>query len=359
MVVGGVLAATAADAAPMFTKLSDVRAKSAQVVVGTVTTSKAGPTIDVEYSLRGNAPKGPMKVGRSPDGHVWVPQGKPPRVVAFIDKQNRFRWIGKLIAGPTLETGVIRVEGFFDFNAHLVGPGVMTLSQLHKYLTYGGTMHQRFRATLAFPDGKGGLRRTRRTITVDYDPFKRTTVVRGPRWPCLRNASLMPPSWGRFSVRFYCRHSNRRLVLEGPITGKHKSGVILAEVTPSGPVLYEREFNRYVGSAKHTQVRRVVRIDAGKRSWRWVVDKGIYDAVGRLHKATGSSTSGSSTGSAYVATYTYRFGAITVRVRINKRQRGNHRVRFLQWADANKPCTIRVGGQTLACRLRSAPPIWR
>lgn len=343
----------------MFTKLSDVRKKAVLIVVGKLSSAKAGPIIDVEYSLRGNATRGRMQVAESPDGHVWVPANKSPRVVAFIDRQNRFRWIGRLMAGPSLETGVIKVEGFFDFNAHIVGPGVMTMAQLRRYLARG-SFRQRFRLTLTFPDGKGGLRRSKRTLTVGYDPFKRKATVYGARWACLGNPQLLPLSWGRFSLRFYCRGSRRRLSLDGPITGMHKTGVILADVTPSDPVLYRRDFDRYVRSAKHTRVQRVVRIVAGSRSWRWILDKGIVDAAGRLHKARGASTSGTSSGKRYTSRYTYRFRGITLSITTSNRPRGNFRLRFVQWADAGLACTIRpAGSRALPCRLRPAAPIWK
>lgn len=52
---------------------------------------------------------------------------------------------------------MLELEGFFDFNAHIVSPGILLLVQLQRYLKTG-QLEQKFHATLAVPDGKGGLR---------------------------------------------------------------------------------------------------------------------------------------------------------------------------------------------------------
>lgn len=317
-------AAPSAAGAPMFTKLAKVRAEAKQVVVGTVSSTKRGLFINVEYTLRGTAGKGRMKVRRSPDGHVWVPVGKKPRVVAFIDQQHRFRWIGKLLAGPSLERGVLRLEGFFDFNAHIVGPGTMTLTQLQHYLVHG-TLNQRYRASIVVPDGKGGLARSKHSVTLDFDPFKRkVALVKGGRWPCLNNPSLSV-SW-RFSLHFYCRFRDRRLTLTGRITGKAKSGVILADVSPTNPILYSAELDRFLKTAKPNHVSQVLRVSvANGMRLRWIVGKGLMGARGaKLHKSTGTSVSSTRKGNVTVRTESFRFRGIMITVKGGKHRTSNH-----------------------------------
>ncbi len=123
------------EAGAMLTNLATIKAEATLIVVGTVKRRTSGLSIDVDYAVRGKAKKGVLAVKESPNGHVFVDiDPNKNRVIGFIDGKNRLRWVGRLVAGSSLEEGVIRLEGFFDFNAHIVRPGVMTLSQLEDYL---------------------------------------------------------------------------------------------------------------------------------------------------------------------------------------------------------------------------------
>src|SRR5262252_3458309 len=137
------LAVSRGEAAPMYTKLDTIRASGAVVVVGVVHADAHGMSIDVDRVIRGPASIGTMSLKESPDGHVNV-SGK--RVVAFVDA-GALRWVGELIAGPAIESGVLRLRGFFDFNAHIVSPGVMSLAELEVFLQTG-KLDQVFAATL-------------------------------------------------------------------------------------------------------------------------------------------------------------------------------------------------------------------
>src|SRR5205823_5913474 len=108
------LLATPASAAPMHTDFATIRKDAASIVVGTVRVSATGDvTIDVDKVVRGPAVSGTIKVKPSPDGHLSVSN---ERVVAFITAANELRWIGQKVAGATIETGVLQLKGFFDFN---------------------------------------------------------------------------------------------------------------------------------------------------------------------------------------------------------------------------------------------------
>ena len=98
--------------APMVTDLATIRAEAKTSVGGTLRSDKSGLSIEVEYAIRGNAAKGPMTVNDSPDGHVFVDlDPNKNRVVSFVDDKKRLRWVGRLLAGPSLEKGVIQLAG--------------------------------------------------------------------------------------------------------------------------------------------------------------------------------------------------------------------------------------------------------
>lgn len=345
----------------MFTPLSKVRAESTTVVVGTLSTTPRGPVVDVEYNLRGRAGKGALLVRESPDGRVFVPVGKTAknRVVAFIDAQNRLRWIGRLLAGPSLEKGVLELRGFFDFNAHLVGPGVMTLMQLMEFLAHG-TMHQRFRATLSFPDGRGGLRRSGRQVIVDYAPLTRkVSGLRGLRAACLDHPSLMPPNWGKFRLHLYCRGSLRRLVLTGRVSGINPRGDILVDAVPTEPVLNAGELDRYLRNPGFTKVARTIRVTtASGTTWTWHWGRGLVDAGGRMHRLRGMSVSSQSRAGKIIHIDSYRFDGIVLAVPSKTNQLAAH-LTLIQRANARQGCTVTHGGKRERCTLRPGTAVWR
>lgn len=103
----------------------------------------------MEYQLRcerllwgKQPPTGTWTVGRA-QGGVTLPKGT--RCLAFINQQGEFEWVGlPAHEGKSLETDVLLLEGFYDYNAYLVSPGVITLAQLEEYLekgSYSGTIH--------------------------------------------------------------------------------------------------------------------------------------------------------------------------------------------------------------------------
>jgi len=185
----------------MYTDFATIRASAVIIALGTVhqiagPNGKALVTVDVDKPIRGNVTRGPLAVKESPDGMITVDN---ERVVAFVDGNGALRWVGRLIAGASLETGVIELQGFFDFNAHLVHPGVMTLAQMQSFLATG-TLDQTFDATLAFRDGRGGFARSARTLTVRYSPITRALQLSSSTPVCLAANSLFSLDWGRFDL---------------------------------------------------------------------------------------------------------------------------------------------------------------
>lgn len=351
--------------APMVTRLETIRADAATVVVGTVRSDKGGLSFDVEYALRGRAAKGRMAVRESPDGHVFVELDvKKNRVVGFIDDENRLRWVGRLLAGPSLEKGVILLQGFFDYNAHNVEPGLLTLAQLRSYLS-SGTLVQRYRATLAFPDGKGGIRASARSFEVEYDALARNTTVIGLEMACLEDGRMQSPLWGRFSLHFYCRDRSRSLALSGAFTGVDAStGEILTTAVPLHPFLYESEFDRYIGDATATDVQRIIEVSSQGRTWKWRVGGDLVGPGGRAHRANGGSSGSRSVKGQKTSYEIYRFAGKT---KLSVTHSGgqapwmSNDFFMLQLIDGNSyaHCSLAEAGQRSPCRLTQAAPVWK
>ena len=284
----------------MYTDFPTLRAKATVVVLGTVRTT-VGPnntpviTVDVDHVIRGRARLGPMVVKDSPDGHVFL---NNERVVAFVDA-GALRWVGKLAAGASLETGVIRLEGFFDFNAHVVQPGIVTLAQLRTALATG-VLDQSFDATLAFRDGHGGFARSSRTLGVEYVPFTRALHVTGATFACLQTSAPSGFDWGSFELHFYdtcpsaaANAPSRELTLEGKYTGVDaRTGHIQVELVPTRPFLTEAQYATYVADGKIADMTSAldVTLSDGTR-WTWRLEKDMLDPAGNTHSAGGSSTS--------------------------------------------------------------------
>ena len=267
----------------MYTPLATLRAQSELVVIGRVSQQGENLSIDVEKVLRGAARSGPLVVKPSPDGHVDV-EGR--RVVAFI-AAGALRWVGERVAGPSIEHGVLRLRGFFDFNAHIVSPGLLSLEQLERLLRREA-LKQVFAIEIGFPDGKGGVAPSSRTLTVSYDPLTRAIKVSGLSAACLGAGPFLSGlDWGQFELSFstdcpgssseLSRHGNvrvarsRALGLEGDYTGLDaKTGAITVLVTPRRPMLRAEDFDWYLADGSIIDVERVVevRLDDGSRfSW--------------------------------------------------------------------------------------------
>lgn len=318
----------AAHAAPMSTDLATVRSDAVTVVTGKVrwvpgpVAASGMPSytlqIDVDGTLRGTAPP-TMTVDESPDGHVFVPN---ERVVAFVNAHNQLQWVATKIAGPDLEHGVLELQGFFDFNAHLVHPGMMTLAQLKSYLA-GGALKNTFSASIAFPDGSGGFRATSRHLTLDWDPVARTGAVSGLSPACLSFSTVFGLEWGKVELRFSdtCNTAGgayRELSLDGKPTGVDASGNITVDLVPTEPLLLEPEFDAFVADGHIASVTRVVRVKVAGGDWSWRIRDGLVDPFGkkRAPGGMGSSMGDKMVGGVQVSTYQqyWEFGDATVRL---------------------------------------------
>lgn len=134
--LGAVGVPAAAEAKPMLTPLKKALAQTKTIVIARYIGPVGGGKpfkakalwIDVEKVIYGKAKTGRLRVGRG-DGMPSVRNGA--RVVALIDARGAWRYVARPARkGLSLERGALRLSGFYDFNAHLVHPGVATLDGL-------------------------------------------------------------------------------------------------------------------------------------------------------------------------------------------------------------------------------------
>ena len=285
--------APSAESAPMYTDFATIRTSAVTIAFGTVRQAAAPNgtaviTLDVDKVVRGTVTRGPLAVKESPDGIITV---NNERVIAFVDGNGALRWVGRLVAGASLETGVIQLQGFFDFNAHLVHPGLMTFAQLQTMLATG-LLDQTFDATLAFRDGHGGFARSARTLTIQFAPLARTLHVIGSTPVCLSPNALFGLDWKSFELRFTdtCQTAtgaSRSLDLDGKYTGVDAAtGHIQVELVPTRPLMTEAEYATFSADGAIADMTSVVGIALSDgTSWTWRVEKDVVDPSGKAHAA--------------------------------------------------------------------------
>lgn len=299
----------------MSSSLGDIRNQATSIVVGTL---GPGLVIDVDSVVRGNAALGPRKVnaapGQSPDASG--------RVVAFLDKNDTFRWVGNLAAGTAIETGVLRLSGFFDFNAHLVTPGTMTLAQLKGYLATG-TLAQTFAGSVVVEDpATGSLLPSGKTFTFARDAIAdKTTAFAGLHGACLGNPWVHGFDWGpSVLLSETCpaptgkaSGASRRLELEGRVTGVDATGAITIDFTPTDPFLDATDFATFMNDPSIATVKRLVELGLPDgTTWTWEMGAALVDPRGKRRAPAGFSARTQTTNNVTTFTQTYEFQGATV-----------------------------------------------
>lgn len=358
-----------AAAAPMHTALTTVRADATTIVIGVVRSSPKGFEVDVERVVRGTANVGaPLPVLPSPDGSISPSR---ERVIAFIDKTGALRWVGEKIAGPSLEKGVLRLSGFFDFNAHLVSPGVMSLAELERFLATG-KLQQTFAVTMSFPDGRGARKPSSRSFTVERDALdaQAAVVLKGLAIKCLGTPTVFSPDWGSFTVMLSdtCGVSGsskfRSLRLEGKFVGLDAKGALVVDATPERPAMTEPEFETFAADGDIVDVVRVVRVavDQGP-PWTWLLGEALVDPTGAKHAPTSTSMESRTVGGVMTSKAIYGFDGVTLTMSPSTRSvsSGGGALVVSEHVDGKRvdACTVsRPSMPDRPCKLTSGKPIF-
>lgn len=126
-------------AEPMFIYFHEMINQSKLIVKGTYLGSDHNDPYNsfqcyfmVEDVLKGKAEKEKMTFNRA-NGAIYLEPGT--EYIAFINENNGFEWVGIDKMGKKItEESLLFLQGFYDYNAYLVSPGVISYKQLKDYL---------------------------------------------------------------------------------------------------------------------------------------------------------------------------------------------------------------------------------
>jgi hypothetical protein len=223
--------------------------------VGNRTPDKASQTIGLEVV---RAIKGDIKPSKYRVAYCDLPTVDPAvtEFVAFFEKGMVWQFVGE----PLPLTGKVaacplHLRGFFDRNAYIVSPGLVTLDQLTTFVAKG-TLHYHLRGTLYFPQrGRPDWKAGTRTIDVSYDAIKGKAVVKGLGAPkgLPAQPEVVIGDWQRSRVRLvYDRSLERPLTIQGQVLALDpRAGTLTAKFFASVPdILTERDFEKYCSDAR-------------------------------------------------------------------------------------------------------------
>ena len=354
-----------AHAAPMHTDLGTVRKGNPTVVIGVVHQAAGAIAIDVDKVIQGAASVGTMTVAPSPDGHVDVDD---ERVVALLDG-GALRWVGRVLAGPSIETGVLKLKGFFDFNAHIVSPGVMSLGELEGFLKTG-KLDQTLAVTMVFHDAKGARVVSSKGFTVKWDAIARAVTSSTFVGACLKGPSMFPFDWGSVSLSFSdaCPSAkpnarDRSLDVEGAFVGwDARAGALQVELEPSRPWLDEKEWDTFVADGTLATARTVVSVKLPDRTrWTWHVGDDLVDPGGHVFAAGGVSSSMQMKDGVTTSqdVYDFRGPKVVIAPSPGVGSPGGNALGLMPMIGAGTAgCTLRRGGQSVPCTLAREPTVF-
>lgn len=142
-------------------------------------------------------------------GSVYLEPGK--EYIAFINRDNAFEWVGIDKTGKKITNeSLLFLEGFYDYNAYLVSPGVISYAQLKEYIvnaTFNGSVYGdvhfynmkehtmlpsniHFEIKYSFTSGK--LTSTVELQGLDLNDFKSSPQFSLPCWNDIVNVTFEP-----------------------------------------------------------------------------------------------------------------------------------------------------------------------
>jgi hypothetical protein len=209
--------------------------------------------VEVVQALKGKLQAGVQQFHFDDRPHLGA-QGQ--EFIAFLDKDQVWTFMAApLNPKDKLAKSVLRMEGFYDFNAYWVTPGLITLNQLKTYLRDGSLVY-RFRGKIYFPQrGKTEWKPGSLAISGTYDAVNPKVTIQG--LPNLKGFPEQPEidiHWLHDQPGFdisYARTNDRPLNLVGTLEDlDDKTGEMLVRFAVSAPdVLTQKSFEDYLADA--------------------------------------------------------------------------------------------------------------
>jgi hypothetical protein len=246
-----IAAASPAYAKPMSTSFQDAIAASETIAI--VRLVELPPSVDRNTPLRPKATldvvqvlKGRLKLGKQQVGFDDYPKGAPGEFIAFLDKNRVWRFTARPLSGKKVESDVLGMEGFYDWNAHFVFPGLITLEQLKTYLK-DGTLRYSIEGPIWFPQrGDPAWKASGIRIKLTYDAVKKQASVTGlPKLaglPAEQTVWIVYDHFERQVALTYSDRLHRPLEFVGQVESlDRKSGTMLARFIVEQPKVLDAD----------------------------------------------------------------------------------------------------------------------
>lgn len=178
--------------------------------------------INIVTVLKGKTISGTYTVKRG-QGSPSVQPNTP--FIAFINNHNEFEWCGIPLDKTQSEisdNSVLKLEGFYDFNAYLVSPCIITLGQLKKYLIEKKYTNQISGNLYCFSNSTKKMEPTSVKFSVTYtytkDEITSTTTVDGLTWKGFPTTpEIFISSWDSEIELKYETNGYRAFILKGEL----------------------------------------------------------------------------------------------------------------------------------------------
>jgi len=248
-------------AEPMFIYFHEMIQNSKLIVKGTYLGSNNNDTVynsfeyyfQVDEVLKGNAQKEKLTFKRA-HGAVFLEPGT--EYVAFINQDNAFEWVGIDKVGKKITPeSVLFLQGFYDYNAYLVSPGVMSYSQLNEYIKTGSFKGSIYGDVHFFDTPEKRMKPSSINIEVKYsvtkDIINSEVLINGIELNNFTNKpSFSIPCWDDIFTVQYEPNMVRPLTLNGKLNNLHPSANrfrVTYWVTEPEELSYE-EFLNYINN---------------------------------------------------------------------------------------------------------------
>lgn len=184
-------------ARPMFIDFDEMIARCKTICIAEYLGSSQKDTkfkLRIESVLKGNEDGSTIIVNRA-SGNPYLEKHK--RFIAFINEKNALAWGG---FAEDLETEMIHLKGFYDYNAYFISPSGITLAQLKQYLAekkFDGSME----GNLEFFNYQAQLHeKTETSFFIRYTYYSNDSIEKKISWKGLQlidfSDSLTFHFWG-------------------------------------------------------------------------------------------------------------------------------------------------------------------
>lgn len=243
---------------PLFIYLHEMMEQSKTIVVAEFLGNADGTTdtdwmprsvkLKVQEVLKGEVTENEITVDPA-QGTIYLETGNT--YLAFINAQNEFEWYGHALNGGNLKEDVLMLEGFYDYNAYLVSPGVVSYTNVVQYIaeeqmtgTVTGNIH-------FFNPRSRQMEPSDMSITVNYTYTARSGVISSVSQENIpltdfETATAYLGSWDPVISVYYEENLVRPFKLEGELTGVDGSDFTAIFWVEAPEELNENELRQYL-----------------------------------------------------------------------------------------------------------------